>query len=189
MRTGLNWLKVWAFVIIIIRGPLQRGISWISNWQHRICQQRPRDLPRMHSFSSFSPHKIFLVLISVTGQVDTTAIVRPEGLRLWKIPITPPGIEPATFRLALPNVKRRMICCPSVYPTLHINYSSYDKKLATTSAVVAIGNCPFSLLALQNQHQPFTSAPNFHTSSTKKLSLPTIIWLGKWKQALESGKA
>ena len=161
MWTGLNWLKVWAFVIITIRDPLQWGISRINSWQHRICQQRARDLPRTHSFSAFSPPEIFLLLISVTGQVDPRAIVRPEGLRLWKIPMTPPGIEPATFRLVLPTVKRKMICSPSVYPTLHINYSSYDKKLATTRAVVSVQNYPFLLLALQNQHQPFTVNTKF----------------------------
>ena len=47
------------------------------------------------------PQEVFRVFISAKGQVRPKATVRPEVLRQWKIPVTTPGIEPATFRIVV----------------------------------------------------------------------------------------
>ena len=78
-----------------------QALSVPEVWASQISRQSAHEGGRVVSPTHRSPLplEIFLVFISVSGWVNPRAIVRPEGLCQWKIPMIPSGIEPATFRL------------------------------------------------------------------------------------------
>jgi hypothetical protein len=70
---------------------------WGSQISRQSAHEGGKVVSRTHLLSL--PQEIFLVLISVRGWVNPRAIVRPEKLCQWKIPVTLSGIKTATFWL------------------------------------------------------------------------------------------
>jgi len=70
-----------------------------GGWGSQISRQSAHEGSKVVSPMHRPPQEIFLILISVRGWVNPRATVRPEGLCQWKFPMTPSGIESATFRL------------------------------------------------------------------------------------------
>jgi hypothetical protein len=124
--------------------PLQAWTGLPGGWGCQISRQLAHEGDKVNPThpAAITPQEIFLVLISVRGRVNPRAIVRPEGLCRWKIPVTPLGIKRTTFwlvaqclnqlRHSVPQCVSILISNVRLYMVLCFDFSCHvvqDRKL------------------------------------------------------------
>ena len=96
-------------------------IRTISTWRWYVCQP--------YAWAVFTGPNIFIETISVRGWVNPRARVRQDGLCHWKIPITPSGIEPATFRIVMKWCRNNSVSKITLLPRVSQLLSRYISSL------------------------------------------------------------
>ena len=97
IQKSLDWYRIKEMCLCICKGP----VCYKRFDAPRSPNNRHVKVVRLSALCTgpldLYPQEIFLELISVRGWFDPRAIVWPEELSQWQIPVTQLGIKPATF--------------------------------------------------------------------------------------------
>jgi hypothetical protein len=103
---AVAWRGQWSGLVVQVKQSLYRpgqALRVPGSWGSQMNLVRMSALRTGRLFSQ----DIYLVLISLIGWVYPRATVQQEVLSRWKIPMSPSGIEPPTFRFVVPPRARQ----------------------------------------------------------------------------------